>query len=58
MAETYVLMIHAALAGGTRVGLSDDEHKLLATAEKLSSEELVEFFDQLLATMKDHHGEA
>ena len=58
MAETYVLMIHAALAGGTRVGLSDNEHKLLATAEQLSGEELVEFFDQLLATMKEQHGEA
>ena len=57
MAETYVLMIYAALTGGTRVGLSDNDHKLLATAEQLSDDELVEFVDELLATMKEHHGE-
>ena len=58
MAETYVLMIYAALADGNRVGLSGDDHKLLETAEQLSNDELVEFFDLLLATMKEHHGEA
>ena len=31
--ETYVLMMYAALAGGTRSNLSDNEHKILAIVE-------------------------
>ena len=58
MAELSVLMIYDSLVGGMRVGLSDDEHKLLETAEQLSNDERAIFFDQLLAIMKEHYGEA
>ena len=57
MAEAHLLVFYSALADGTREGFSDSELSFLATAEQLSDDERVEFFDVLLATLKEHHGE-
>ena len=59
-AEGYVLVFYGVITGlGTSTeDFSDDELKLLVTAERLDEAERIEFFDVLLETMKEHYGEA